>query len=152
MSWWDIDDDNVTGDGPADSMRAALSAVVEARTKDGRPLPTLPEVLGGFARALKTLEESSSGEDAQPPFHKISAYLVGQPEPVRVTADADADPQLLDAFARAFAEIREQYRERWERAPRRPELLETLSFILGYRPDRFLSDAADLNILDLKID
>ncbi|HEV2708088.1 MAG TPA: hypothetical protein VGV59_19385 [Pyrinomonadaceae bacterium] len=165
MSWWDLDDGNVSGDAPADSMRAALDAVAAARTAQGRPLPTLAELLSGFTQALKTFEETSSNEthdasrddahedgDAHPPVRQISAHLVGQSEPVTVAPDADADPQLLDAFARAFAEIREQYHERWERNPRRPELLEALSFILGYRPDRFLSDAQQLNILDLTID
>ena len=150
MSWWDIDDDNVTGDAPADSIRSALSAVAEERRRQGRPLPTLREVLGGFARALKTLEENSTGDDAPPAFQAISAHLDSTPEPISVPADAEADAGLLDAFTRAFVEIDEQYRERWERPARRPELLEALSFILGYRPDRFLSDAAGLNILDLK--
>lgn len=152
MSWWDIDDGNVSGDAPADSLRAALSAVANERQRQGRPLPTLSELLGGFARALQTLAADSPDADSHPPIHKISAYLVGQPEPVTVAPDADADPQLLDALANAFAEIREQYQERWERSPRRPELLEALSFILGYRPDRFLSEAQDLNILDLRTD
>jgi len=151
MSWWDIDDGNVSGDAPADSLRSALSAVASTRLQQGRSLPTLRELLCGFAQALKILEADSSddADAAQTDFQQISARLASTPEPVSVAASAQAETDLLEAFARALAEIEEQYRERWERRPRRPELLEALSFILGYRPDRFLSDAAHLSIIDL---
>ncbi len=142
MSWWDIDSENVMGDGPADVMRSALDDIAGGRDRQGRPRPSLQELLGGFARALRAYERRPGAGD----FQKVYAKLDSSSEPVHGAEEA-ADEQLVEAFSRAFARIESQYAERWERKPRRVELLEALAFILVYRPDRFLSGAEGISVL-----
>ncbi|HEX8722746.1 MAG TPA: hypothetical protein VF736_19165 [Pyrinomonadaceae bacterium] len=144
MSWWDIDAENVTGDGPADVMRAALDEIAAGRDGQGRPRPTLAEVLGGFARALRAFERGPGAGD----FRRLDAHLMSAHEPVPGAEDA-ADDQTVEAFGRALAQVEGQYVERWGRKPRRIELLKALTFVLGYRPDRFLSDAGGISILQI---
>lgn len=144
MSWWDVDAENVTGDGPADVIRSALYEIAEACDRQGRPRPTLAEALGGFARALKAYEGDPGGGD----FQRLEARLRSSPEPVR-GAEGAAAGRAAEAFGRAFTQIEEQYAERWERKPRRPELIAALDFILGYSPERFLSSAEGVSVLEI---
>jgi hypothetical protein len=149
MSWWDIANGNVMGDGPADVVSSTLNAIAEARENTGRPAPTLREILDGFAAALKIAQDKSLDKAQPSSFQHVVARLESAPDVTSGSEAATADEQIVSAFRQAFANIEEQYQQRWERKPRLAELLEALSFILGYRPDRFLSDADELNILEI---
>lgn len=149
MSWWEIDNGNVMGDGPADVVSSTLGAIAEARENMGRPAPTLQEILDGFATALRMVQNKSLDQAQQTSFQNVVARLQSAPDVLSSGEAATADAQIVEAFRQAFANIEEQYQERWERKPRLAELLEALSFILGYRPDRFLSGADEMNILEI---
>jgi hypothetical protein len=152
MSWWDIENGNVMGDGPADLLSSTLSSIAEARENAGRRAPTLQEILDGFASALKIVQDKSLDKAQPTSFQNLVARLESAPAVTSGGEAGAADSQVVSAFQQAFAQIEEQYQERWERKPRLAELLEALSFILGYRPDRFLSDADELNISEITTD
>jgi hypothetical protein len=128
VSWWDVGDGGVIGDGPADVLELALSSVAHDRDVAGRPKPSLASVLGGMAAAL------SAGGGASRP--RVAATLTDGSE---VFPDASGE-DIAIAFREALAEVQRQYQERWERAPSRHELLETLLFVLVGAASSFLRD------------
>lgn len=139
MSWWDIGDD-VIGDAPADIMGQALGEI--ARAKQTQAKPTLPEILDGFAAALRRMDAGQRYS-----FQKV----VARQESGRAVAATgeSADDQLVSTFGQAFANIETEYQQRFERKPRLSELLQTLLFVIGHEPERFLSDAEGLKVNEI---
>ncbi|MES1240581.1 MAG: hypothetical protein ABUT39_03085 [Acidobacteriota bacterium] len=128
MSWWDTPDGRVLGDGPADLFRAALRSFAKRRR------PTLPELLAAAGEALGTpglVASREGGPDVQ-------------------AAEGPADADLVSALREAFEAIRTEYRTYVDREPELEEILETIDFIVGYRPERFLSDTEGLEILAIR--
>lgn len=136
MSWWDTGEgDNVIGDSPADLMGDVLSEISHARETRSQPNPNLQQLVDGFARAL----QAHGGEG--------KTMTVRRPEGGDVIARAkDGDEEIAKAFQTGFRQIENKYRERWDRAPRAEELAELLAFVLGYQPERYLSDGRGLKI------
>ena len=130
MSWWKVPDsaDDVTGDGSVDAVDAALLGLAEARTRDGRALPSLPELLAALTGALAAQRELVNGLPEQP---RVTTRD-GIEEAVAVPAD------LADAVARAVAGIAEEFRNDRGRRPRPAEVLYTFTFALGGEPDSVL--------------
>jgi hypothetical protein len=128
MSWWDTSRGRVLGDGPADLFRAALRDFAERRK------PTLPVLLAAAGEALGTpgLVASREGGPGVP------------------AAEGPADTDLVAALRQAFDGMRNEYRTYLEREPKPEEILETMDFILGYRPERFLSDVEGVEILAIE--
>jgi len=125
MSWWDTPDGYVLGDGPADLFRATLRTFAERRK------PTLPELLAAAGEALGTRGLVASREGG----------------PGVRASEGPADPALVAALLEAFEGIRTEYRTYVDREPKLEEILETIDFIVGYRPERFLSGVEGLEIL-----
>ena len=139
MSWWDIGDD-VIGDAPADIMRHALGEI--ARAKQTQAKPTLQELLNGFAAALRKIEAGQRDS-----FQKVVARQESGPA-VAATGES-ADDQLVSTFEQAFKDIEKEYQQRFERKPRLSELLQTLLFVIGHEPERFLFDAEGLKVNEI---
>jgi hypothetical protein len=143
MSWWDIGDGEVMGDGPADVLTRALASVSQARTSQGEQLPNLQDLLSGYAAALAWWEHGS--EAAGPP---IALHAVTERDgSERQVRSGDAAPgDLTSALISAVREIDAKYRDRWERPPGLRELTETLTFILAYQPEDVLSDLGGASV------
>lgn len=131
MSWWD-DSNDVLGDGPADTLKAAWRTLLGRREQDGRPLPTSAEALGSFAAALRAAA-------LQPPFESLTIWR----DRDRVTNHDGTGGvnELTQAFAEAIRLMAQDYQERFERPPSPSELIKTLEFILNPHPQDYLSDA-----------
>jgi hypothetical protein len=127
MSWWDIGGGGVIGDGPVDVLTLALSSVAREPKDAGRAKPSLESVLSGMAGAL------SAGDGRRP---RIVALLADGRE---VSSNASGD-DIATVLREALAEVARQYQERWERAPKRRELLETLLFVLAGDAGSFVRD------------
>ena len=133
MGWWMTDDDNMLGDGPADTLSDAL---LEAAKRRGAK-PTLLEFLNAW---LGVLASSASGliQDATPPITALSARLRSG-DVVTSTAPAQAADPLVRILFQASEDIAVEYGEGDEpRKPRSTELLGTAAFILGPASQRFL--------------
>lgn len=141
MSWWNIGED-VIGDRPADIFAGALGKGSQAREQGSGSKPTLRETLDAFAAALREADERRY------PFNELAAIpRFGQP----VAANGEgADGDLTSVLRRAVEEVEDEYRERFEREPRLSELLHTLSFVVGYKPERFFSGAREMEIDDIE--
>jgi hypothetical protein len=133
MSWWDIGGGGVIGDGPADVLTLALSSVVSDREEAGRPKSSLESVLGGMAAALSPEEDGRT--------RIVVSFVDG-----REVSSASSGEDVAIAFREALAEVRRQYEERWERAPERRELLETLLFVLLGGGSSFVRDLGTADI------
>ena len=139
MSWWGIGEDDVIGDGPANALTEALVAIGTARQEQGQSEPAFQEMLDGFAEALQH-DGSTALEDG--PAHTVQRLVARLGSGMQVVSGETArqsDGRMVAIFRDGIAAIQRQYEERWERKPRLREMLETLGFILGARPDRFLS-------------
>ena len=130
MSWWDTPEGFVLGDGPADAVQSTLQDLAARREGEGKPRPTLAELIAAAGAALGPPELVARMEDG--------------PD-VRAT-DGPPPEDLAAALAKAFQEIAEEYRTSQKREPKREEILETLLFILGYRPERYLSGMEGVEI------
>src|SRR5438067_1830213 len=118
MSWWDIGGSGVIGDGPADVLTLALSAVAHEREEAERQKPSLESVLSGMATAL-----AGTGDARR----RIAVSLASGCE---VSSNASGEDVAI-ALREALAEVERQYKERWGRPPERRELLETLLFVIA---------------------
>jgi hypothetical protein len=136
MSWWDLDDTNVLGDEPADRMRAALAAIASSSK------PTLEEAFDSFAAALLPRVQDTKRITVQ--FESRQPY---SSDGTVVHRNEDREE-----FARALDEIQQLYREQWGRNPRTQELLETFLFVVGYKPERFLRDAAGVEFAGIGVE
>jgi hypothetical protein len=135
MSWWDTPQGLVLGDGPADVVQRTLEVLAGRREAQGRPRPALAELLDAASAAL-----GLSGR-------RLVLRSEDRPD---VTSGAGAvDGELESALRQAFAEVAADYRTTLQREPRIEELLETIVFILGSRPERYLADAEGLEVLAL---
>lgn len=130
MSWWDTPRGTVLGDGPADIVQKTL------QESAGRRKPPLPELLSSIAAALKL-----SG--------KLAARSKGVPD---VRESGPADGELTKAFRNAFEKIAEEYRAALRREPTTEELLETIQFILGWQPERYLEGAEGMDIYEIRVE
>src|SRR5262245_65902140 len=142
MSWWDIGNkDDVIGDQPADLVRHALQEIVQkTRSQQGAHKPSLADLL----RAIGAVALSASGtllEEVPANLREIVAELKsGQTVSSGVLHGSDEQEDIGRILTKNLREVVAVYSERWERKPRLPEWLETLSFVLRYRPEEFLQD------------
>lgn len=125
MSWWEIGDGLVMGDGPADAFMATLTHLTDERNEAGESRLSLKEVLDAMA--------ASMGTPGQPRPRIVAKFADGQESESTSAARLDFVSPAQDvaaAFRDAIDEINRQYVERWERLPVRRELLETVRFVI----------------------
>ena len=134
MGWWTSGgDDDLIGDGPADTLTAALADLAG----EGDASPTLPELLDAIAGALREHRGALwSGRDPE------IGGLVAVVEPGRVSVAGGGgapDRQLVHDLAEALATVAEDYLDGLDRLPRLGELLALFAFVLGDRPDEVVA-------------
>jgi len=138
MSWWETPPgDDVIGDGPADVLGDALGKMrARAEATIGRP-PSLCELLGWFADALRR---------GSYPSAPVELIVRAAGEKVVAHAQAPPEQELAEMIDAALGEIAAAYEETWARPPRVTEILKTLAFVLRPDPQRFVADAEDVKI------
>ncbi|HZI62389.1 MAG TPA: hypothetical protein VFD62_16860 [Pyrinomonadaceae bacterium] len=144
MSWWDTGNkDDVIGDQPADLVRHALKEIAETRAQQAKDKPRLADVV----QAIGTVALSSGGEllDQVPSdLREIVAELEsGQTISSGHLRGTSETNDIVRVLTDNLGQIVAVYHERWERNPRFSEWLDTLSFVLRSRPERFLHDGLE---------
>ncbi len=115
MSWWSVGDgtDQVVGDDSADAAKKALREL-------GMPTPEqMLNALAGAVNAGLTLRRAD-GE----------------------TIDSDqaaADAAMTEKLRAGVDSITEAYQRAFERNPSLKEVVQSFVFVLGHKPERFLS-------------
>jgi hypothetical protein len=157
MGWWGIGEgDDIMGDGPADTMSATFEAIASSREQQGKPKPTLSEVLDALAFTLRLKQIAFLADDQEISICKLIAELKSElepnPQPNQVSGGEQdtADAQLVTAFCAAFEDIVIEYEDtELQRKPRLRELLACVSFELSYNTDEYLSIDEGISVREI---
>ncbi len=139
MSWWDINNDSVIGDEPADLLVMSLSAIGRDRRSQGRPRPTVQEIMDGLAVALRATAKENLDDGGRISIRRLVCEQAPGPAVVSDDAGGVVDETIVAELRDSLEAIKRVYEERWQRKPRLGEFLETLTFVIGYEPERFMS-------------
>lgn len=150
MSWWDTGNkDDVIGDEPADLVRHALTEIAQTRAQRAQEKPKLADLLHAVVTVAltsrgKLLEKTPSG------LKEIVVELKsGETVSSVLLQGAGATSDIVRLLTENLGQVAAVYRERWQRNPRFSEWLETLSFVLRYRPEEFLHDGQEFPLSEL---
>ena len=140
------------GDGPADAVNQALRSLVATRAASSLPKPTVPEVLGSLAAALRiALPDCIEGGDGVA-VHRVVASQESGPE-IRAGGEGlGAGDPIVDELVETICAVAQCYLESWDRKPRLSEVLESFLFVLGALPDRYLSGAETMVLEKLAVE
>ena len=122
------------GDVPADRIGSGLQNIAAARHRDGVAAPTLPQLLSALEHAV--------GPKA--PGHVIAETSRGM-----VHAGGPKDSFLEGEVEKIVRAVNEAYVVEREREARPEEILANFDFVVGAKPDSFLSDVEGLAIEDI---
>ena len=138
MSWWNTgNSDDVIGDQPADQVRHGLQRIVEARAQHSKDKPELEELLQAIAFVAET-EKGGFSDPLSERKEIVATLKSGGTVSSRIKTPEPSD--LVAPLSDSLRLIRELYQDRWERNPKLSEWLRAIEFVLGYRPEDFLSD------------
>jgi hypothetical protein len=138
MSWWQIDEQqNLLGDEPADAAEAVFAEVT--RANGGAP-PALPEVLTAVQAAIVRAGHHVLAPDQPRPARLEGERLDGP----SIFSDGTPDERLVGVLGPGLERIAATYHERWARAPRLPELLAAIAFVL--RDSDHIRDGHDVDL------
>ena len=151
MGWWGTgQDDDIIGDGPADTMLDTFKEIISHDEQQGKQKPTLVELLNAIVAALRRKPEAILAEGSNLSLQSVTAELEGQPDQVSSSDGPPPDDFLVRALFNAFEEIAVEYEDtELERKPRVSELLATIAFILRRRTQDYLSSAEDISLKGL---
>lgn len=151
MGWWEshTHPDDVIGDGPADILMDAFTAIVAAADPDDTPIFTLDAFLGQLLGAIAQAAPMLFAPGERAPGRLVATLPDGTTvtSAPRSRADARHTARLADAL-RAVAVEYEQAEP--ARRPRPSEILETVRFVLGYRPPAYerITDAVAIDRIE----
>jgi hypothetical protein len=134
MSWWETGTERLTiGDAPADKITDGLKRIAAARRQNGQSEPSLPELLSSLQSVLK---------QSDPQLHPLVATTsVG-----KVAVGSGHDPKLQEDVADIVRAVTDAYVDELKRKPRTKEVLACFEFVLGFEPERYLSNLAGSSI------
>jgi|SRR2546426_11648459 len=149
MSWWRTVGGNMIGDVPADLLGRAFKNLAKARDTRGQPKPTLAAILEATAAVIRGNpgEFLSGGSGVE--IEKITARLDGEPGSISGDARGTANVEIGATLRDAFGAVAQAYQEQWGRKPSLYELLDTMAFVLRYKPETYLTEAEGLSIKDI---
>ncbi len=130
MGWWSAGGkaDEVLGDDSADAVASMLAELGE---------PSAQELLDALAKALRANPEYAFGNLSM----RLSDGQVLQSQ-----ANGAADAKRVKALRRGLDAVTGIYREAYHRPPTLREVLQNFLFILGYKPERFLSGVDGITV------
>jgi hypothetical protein len=149
MGWWKNDAGEVTGDDTADAVSNDLEALA---VTIGRKM-TLSELLGYVHRVLAAKSRDLLASETAIPSLVADIELFGEDAPILETvmmapAD-DATIRLhIDAMCARVSGLYEAY---VERRPTLGEMLESIRFPLGARPDRLVDLPRDASVREIHV-
>lgn len=152
MGWWRTGNhDDLIGDGPADTLTGALQDFTELNERHNRGKPSLPEVLSAV---LKTLSSQPQNYICDSQNHSLNQIIAKLDSDKTVTSDPNADSheEAISIFHDAFEDIAVEYQDsELARKPRLSELLAALQFVLGDRPEAYISDLEGASISSIEV-
>lgn len=134
MGWWKQGDD-LLGDGPVDIFEEEMARWSAASSK-----PTWQGFANAVAAAMGKVGIALSDGLPSPSTPMLQFHLANHSQ-VLTSSTNQADQALSNALADIFGKITEEYEEHRGRKPTATEVLGTISFSLGVKPERFLSGA-----------
>ncbi|MEO8845317.1 MAG: hypothetical protein ABI591_25745 [Kofleriaceae bacterium] len=148
MGWWKNDAGEVTGDDTADAVSNDLKALA---TILGRKL-TLPELLGYVHHVLAAKSRDLLAPETDVPPLVADIELFGDDAPIPETvgmtvADDVTIRQHVDAMC---ARVSDLYEAHVKRRPTLAEMLESIRFPLGARPDLFVELPRDASVREIR--
>ncbi len=157
MSWWDADENDISGDKPLDLMQAVLREHAEYCDKAATARPKLLNVLNALSIALS--QSTPHIEDWHSPI-VLQAEIASDDgsehakiiSTIHQQSSIDtSELELAENFKKAIADMDTVYKENWQRKPRIREVLYALGYVLGYKPSRFLNaeETQNLQIADI---
>ena len=145
MGWWRQGED-LLGDGPVDIWEEALEEWCVNRKK-----PTWQEFADAVAAALSKVPDGTFGDPAALSGARKLQFEVAPRTELNGAADR-ADLALQREIIEIITQIAEEYQEHHGRRPTLSEVLGTISFSLGVRPERFLSDGKGTSLSRIRLD
>jgi hypothetical protein len=137
MAWWSAGSGDMIGDEPVDILQSTLQSLAQRRESEMRPKLGLKDLLDSIAALIY----ADKGETLQQPdsFKHVSAELAI----TGTRVSSDEAHKALDhtdgSLAEAMGRIAEIYERDQMRKPRVSELTELFAFVLGYKPEKYLS-------------
>lgn len=132
MGWWRNSEGNILGDGPADTLDDALQALRSDTQK--APMELVLAGIGSLLRSRAGVYAADSGND-----FRLVARSAGR----EIDETGSLGEPQLRVLADALDNIANDYRiSELDRLPTVEEVVATLSFILGSRPERLVEGAA----------
>lgn len=150
MGWWGTGHgDDVIGDGPADTLGLALSALARERGARGDRALTPAELLSTVARVIEA-HPARYVSDA-PKAGSLELVARTEPESASIRSrGADGDPTVAVELRRAFDDIAMEYEDSpIARKPRLSELLAAIAFVLRPEPEAYLADAEGMRLAEI---
>lgn len=150
MGWWLTGNgDDTIGDGPADILMDAFKDIVARHNQSDQPLLTLSQLLDLIAATLRLEPQVILSEGKSFSIRSIIAEvenkLLDKPQKVSSSSNPLVDETDVRILFDAFTKIAIEYEEMGlNRKPRVSELLETIVFVLGYRPKSYAFITEDL--------
>lgn len=133
MGWWKQGDE-LLGDGPVDVFEDGLREFVAEHAP-----PPWQDFVNAVSAALPQVSGTMSFDAASLKNRQLRFHLE-PPGKDLVNVDAGSNFVLRDALVEIFNNIAGEYEERQGRMPTLSEVLGTISFSLGVRPERFILD------------
>jgi hypothetical protein len=154
MGWWRTDIGNdVIGDGPLDTLMAAMSKVAAIYLQLYGRKPSLSEILRDVTVTLRKQPENYLLGKQDLSMSKLVAKF----EP-NATVVADSEVNIVDEavianFHDAFEVIAVEYEDsEMARKPKLSEILVALQMVLSYQPTTYLSNLDGLTIREISED
>jgi hypothetical protein len=138
VSWWKTGTEQFEiGDVPADKIASGLKKIAAAKRQNGMVPPTLSQLLGALGLALQL-----NGPTA----------LFAETSRETVSAEGSNDPDLTAGITKTVDEVKGVYETELGRPASIGEILACFSFVLGYKPETFLSDAEGAKIKKIAVE
>lgn len=152
MGWWRIGNDDVIGDGPADTAQAALEQIAKLRRAKAQQKPALDQLLTALASAINRRRGTLLEDGGAVRIRRLEARC--DPESIYVSADdlSHVDRTLVKVLDPALDTLTQEYKDVLQRKPRLSELLHIFRFVLGPEPARYLAIDAEVTIRKIRAD
>ena len=138
MGWWRTETGGLNGDDAADAATTKLEAMADSR----RPR------MGELAAALAFVIRAKASDLLAP---GETGMIVATVDGERVTPEATVDDDIRNGVDALCNAVSSKYAAHLDRRPTLRELLDSVQFVLGYHPERFV-DVVDEAEITFDID
>ena len=137
-TWKTGHNDDIIGDNSADTVTVLCRDINALYTDKGIERPDLGEFLAALIISCNQYIERSPRKDLHP-IRGLATTLRGKAEKVAQTNLPKIADELIDLMREAILRVEEDYVSSVDRKPRLTELFACFSFVLGYRPEDYIS-------------